>query len=70
MGSYLAPIDVPRLENHDEPLISIKLSIFPKSSETAIGVMMSHQVGKSFISYLDDLETPYLIPKFYQPMVT
>lgn len=48
LGSYLAPINLAALENHDEPLISIKLSMFPKTNETVIGVMASHQVSDGY----------------------
>lgn len=50
MGSYLAPINLASLENQDEALISIKLSMFPRTSETAIGVMMSHQVADGHLA--------------------
>ncbi|KAF8319276.1 hypothetical protein DL93DRAFT_2074851 [Clavulina sp. PMI_390] len=50
MGSYLAPINLHSLENHDEALISIKLSMFPRTGETAIGVMMSHQVADGHLA--------------------
>jgi hypothetical protein len=45
LGSYIVPIHLNSLPNNDEPLICIKLSFFPKSSETAIGVMVSHEAG-------------------------
>ena len=49
LGSYISPINIPYLENNDEPLLSIKLSYFPKTNETAIGVMMSHQVADGYV---------------------
>ncbi|KAF8339727.1 uncharacterized protein EI90DRAFT_3012685 [Cantharellus anzutake] len=48
LGRYIEPIDFANLINNDKPLVSFKLTFFPESNETAIGMTVSHFLADGF----------------------
>lgn len=46
VGHLIEPVKIASLINSDEPMMSVKLSFYPKTNQTAIGFMFSHIIGE------------------------